>query len=377
VTVHDVEDLYNGTLVARKFSGDWQQTPLAIAEALDCSPESIFDYAHQWGPDDALSDPSHELALSESYWRWTMTPPERPDDALEEQDFKRLVAYALQKLNPKEERILRLLYGIGVPKMTLDGIGQSFSVTRERVRQISEKAIRKLRDRGIARRLKWSIEGELDDERIRQIESQEWAQECARLDTIAREKARAEAIAKAKAEAIAQERNWKRVRAKAKKLARAKARAEAKAQRALESVRNSEAEARLRLRRKLFEPVDIQRTHISAFPGIFSGTIPWPNLGCYECKMKFFFDFDMQGVLVIKSDGAVSGHLDPYLLALGFKKYTTGIWINRQASFSIDEFIYRLPETITENVKLDDVTVPFPSPGYDFYLGPVKSATSV
>ena len=53
---------------------------------------------------------------------------------------------ALDTLTPREADIVRLYYGIGdEPSMTLEEIGNAFDLTRERVRQIREKAIRKLR----------------------------------------------------------------------------------------------------------------------------------------------------------------------------------------------------------------------------------------
>ncbi len=52
----------------------------------------------------------------------------------------------LASLTPREERVLRMRFGIGVnTDHTLEEVGQQFSVTRERIRQIEAKALRKLR----------------------------------------------------------------------------------------------------------------------------------------------------------------------------------------------------------------------------------------
>jgi RNA polymerase primary sigma factor len=49
-------------------------------------------------------------------------------------------------LTPREERILRMRFGIGINKdNTLEEVGQQFSLTRERIRQIEAKALRKLK----------------------------------------------------------------------------------------------------------------------------------------------------------------------------------------------------------------------------------------
>jgi RNA polymerase primary sigma factor len=55
------------------------------------------------------------------------------------------IAEALQMLNDKERRVVKAFYGIGEPEMTLEEIGNKYGLTRERVRQIKEKAIRRLR----------------------------------------------------------------------------------------------------------------------------------------------------------------------------------------------------------------------------------------
>ena len=55
------------------------------------------------------------------------------------------ITNALQMLNERERNIVKAFYGIGQPEMTLEEIGDKFGLTRERVRQIKEKAIRRLR----------------------------------------------------------------------------------------------------------------------------------------------------------------------------------------------------------------------------------------
>jgi RNA polymerase primary sigma factor len=65
----------------------------------------------------------------------------------------------LQTLTPREEKVLRMRFGIGeVTDHTLEEVGQSFDVTRERIRQIEAKALRKLRHPSRSKRLKSFIE---------------------------------------------------------------------------------------------------------------------------------------------------------------------------------------------------------------------------
>jgi len=56
------------------------------------------------------------------------------------------IATVLKMLNERERNVITAFYGIGQPEMTLDEIGNKFGLTRERVRQIKEKAIRRLRN---------------------------------------------------------------------------------------------------------------------------------------------------------------------------------------------------------------------------------------
>jgi RNA polymerase primary sigma factor len=65
----------------------------------------------------------------------------------------------LDTLTPREERVLRLRYGLddGKPR-TLEEVGKEFNVTRERIRQIEAKALRKLRHPSRSKRLKEYID---------------------------------------------------------------------------------------------------------------------------------------------------------------------------------------------------------------------------
>jgi RNA polymerase primary sigma factor len=69
-----------------------------------------------------------------------------PIDAAVQSNLRESTTRALASLTPREERVLRMRFGIGMnTDHTLEEVGQQFSVTRERIRQIEAKAIRKLR----------------------------------------------------------------------------------------------------------------------------------------------------------------------------------------------------------------------------------------
>ncbi len=67
------------------------------------------------------------------------------DFSLNQESLSKEVSRALDQLNPRERDILRMFFGIGCQEMTLEEIGAKFDLTRERVRQIKEKAIRRLK----------------------------------------------------------------------------------------------------------------------------------------------------------------------------------------------------------------------------------------
>jgi len=70
----------------------------------------------------------------------------QPLDAAIGSDLRSAIGRALESLAPREERVLRMRFGIGIENdHTLEEVGQQFSVTRERIRQIEAKALRKLK----------------------------------------------------------------------------------------------------------------------------------------------------------------------------------------------------------------------------------------
>jgi len=69
-----------------------------------------------------------------------------PDDMAMSQNLQETTRQVLKSLTPREEKVLRMRFGIGERRdHTLEEIGQDFDVTRERIRQIEAKALRKLR----------------------------------------------------------------------------------------------------------------------------------------------------------------------------------------------------------------------------------------
>ncbi|MGN6489824.1 MAG: RNA polymerase sigma factor RpoD, partial [Devosia sp.] len=79
----------------------------------------------------------------------------QPIDAAIQSNLRETTTRVLASLTPREERVLRMRFGIGMnTDHTLEEVGQQFSVTRERIRQIEAKALRKLKHPSRSRKLR-------------------------------------------------------------------------------------------------------------------------------------------------------------------------------------------------------------------------------
>jgi RNA polymerase primary sigma factor len=125
-----------------------------LAEALDLPKEKIYstmelsgrhmsvDAPFQEGEDNSLLD--------------VLSNPENPttDNSLMEESLKLEIDRTLNTLPEKERKVIRAFYGIGRKPMSLEEIGDSIGISRERTRQIKEKAIKHLRQRAKSKLLK-------------------------------------------------------------------------------------------------------------------------------------------------------------------------------------------------------------------------------
>ena len=113
-----------------------EPTPAEIAKELNMPEDRVREDSHlgDFIEDDRATTPSDSVAF-------TM--------------LKEQLLGVLDTLTPREEKVLRLRYGIddGKPR-TLEEVGKEFNVTRERIRQIEAKALRKLRHPSRSKKLK-------------------------------------------------------------------------------------------------------------------------------------------------------------------------------------------------------------------------------
>ena len=117
-----------------------------IAEKVDLPQEKI---------DEAMAINGHQISVDATFVEGednslldVMANSDAPlaDNQLVEESLKSEIQNALSALNERERNVVEASYGINQPELTLEEIGTKFGLTRERVRQIKEKAIRKLRN---------------------------------------------------------------------------------------------------------------------------------------------------------------------------------------------------------------------------------------
>ena len=116
-----------------------------IAEKIDLPEEKI---------DEAMNINGHHISVDAPFVEGednslldVMANENSPmaDSSLVEESLRAEIQNALNVLNERERNVIEASYGINRPELTLEEIGSKFGLTRERVRQIKEKAIRKLR----------------------------------------------------------------------------------------------------------------------------------------------------------------------------------------------------------------------------------------
>lgn len=120
-------------------------SPAELAEQLDVPVEKIADTMKVSGRHVSVDAP---FVDGEDNSLLDVLPNEdspMADSSLTQESLSKDVNRALERLNPRERDILKMFFGIGCQEMTLEEIGAKFDLTRERVRQIKEKAIRRLK----------------------------------------------------------------------------------------------------------------------------------------------------------------------------------------------------------------------------------------
>lgn len=133
--------------VLNKFEQENMRAPSVeeLAKELDVAPEKIAETMKVSGRQVSVDAPFQEGEDNSLLDVLTNNDSPATDEGLNRDSLSTEVERALMQLHDRERQILKLFFGIGCQEMTLEEIGVKFDLTRERVRQIKEKAIRRLK----------------------------------------------------------------------------------------------------------------------------------------------------------------------------------------------------------------------------------------
>jgi len=140
----------------QRFEQEFERKPSAeeLAELLDIPVDKIADTLKMSGRQVSVDAPFVEGEDNSLIDVMVNEDSPNADHTLINESLSREIDRALATLTPREADIIRKFFGIGVPEKTLEEIGIEFHLTRERVRQIKEKAIRRLKSSSRSRILK-------------------------------------------------------------------------------------------------------------------------------------------------------------------------------------------------------------------------------
>ena len=155
--------------------------PVHMHDRLRRLYKTVQDLEQKLGRTPSLTELAHELGINAKKLRWMIEVAQTPlslDSPYDEDDYndlgttvedtstpnpsqaasilllKERVEQVLASLSPREARVLRMRFGLGQERAyTLEEVGQKFGLTRERIRQIESKALRRLRQPSLARLL--------------------------------------------------------------------------------------------------------------------------------------------------------------------------------------------------------------------------------
>ncbi|GEM_PF-2681 len=125
-----------------------------IADATNLPEEKIVEAIKNTGKQVSVDAPISDADSSNLLDVLPNDNAPMADSELQRESLREEIAQALTALNERERYVVESFYGIGQPEMTLEEIGNKHGLSRERVRQIKEKAIRKLRKNTKSKTLK-------------------------------------------------------------------------------------------------------------------------------------------------------------------------------------------------------------------------------
>ncbi len=145
--LNQVSSLSKYKKAVSKFEQENQRkpTPEELSKILELPKEKVMDTMRVSGRHLSVDAPFVEGEDNSLLDVLENSDSPEADGSLLDESLSREIERAFATLTERERIILKLAFGIGMPEMSLEEIGEQFGLTRERVRQIKEKAIRRLR----------------------------------------------------------------------------------------------------------------------------------------------------------------------------------------------------------------------------------------
>ena len=158
---HDLDISHLGSLISMRITpiitdggaqdvGEFRVIARRLMEALGAAPSDLWTDDQLYGK---LKRNSASITVGAEDFKALLLQHESarleapaPDDEVDRGIVAAMVHSVLEQLTPKERQVLEMRNGIGHEEMTLDEVGRMIGTTRERVRQIEAKALRKLKE---------------------------------------------------------------------------------------------------------------------------------------------------------------------------------------------------------------------------------------
>ncbi|MBQ7602537.1 MAG: RNA polymerase sigma factor RpoD [Clostridia bacterium] len=163
IPVHMVETINKFSRTTRQL---WQEfgrepTDAEIAARMGITEDKINEIRQISQEPTSLETPIGEDGDSQFYDFVEDENAESPTDAVVQSMLKEQLLAVIDTLTPREQKVIRLRYGIDdAHPRTLEEVGKEFNVTRERIRQIESKALKKLRNPSRSKKLKDFVDNE-------------------------------------------------------------------------------------------------------------------------------------------------------------------------------------------------------------------------
>ena len=137
-----VREIFNGKIPPLDREGNPKELTKEILEILNLTIEKAFTEKQLKG----FKKHTFEVKIEEEKLLQIISPAKNQEIKVIEQEVKSKLSEILSTLTPREEKILRMRFGIGMnTDHTLEEVGRKFFVTRDRIRQIEARALRKLK----------------------------------------------------------------------------------------------------------------------------------------------------------------------------------------------------------------------------------------